>query len=63
MASTLRADVHRAQFLARLAKSWDKRPDLSFGELLSGALEIPKTLSDEEIAKTVERFVMFDPRG
>ncbi len=34
MGSTLRNDTRRAVFLADLAKAWDRRPDLSFGELL-----------------------------
>ena len=34
MGSTLRNDTHRAVFLAEIAKAWDRRPDLSFGELL-----------------------------
>jgi len=36
--STLRNDTHRAVFLADLAKLWDERPDLEFGELMGLAL-------------------------
>ncbi len=38
MGSTLRIETVRANFLADVAKAWDGRPDLTFGELLALAL-------------------------
>lgn len=63
MGSTLRNDTRRALFLERLAKSWDKRGDLSFGELLAASLPPPVLshivqLDDVAIAEAVERFVL-----
>ncbi len=39
MGSTLRNDTSAAIFLERLAKAWDKRRDLTFGELLYEVLQ------------------------
>lgn len=63
MPSTLRNDTRRALTLERIAKAWDKRPDLSLGELLAGAMDdrALALMSDTEIVEGIERFVLLDP--
>lgn len=63
VASTMRNDTRRALLLERLAKAWDKRADLSFGELLVGAMDdrALALMTDTEIAESVERFVLLGP--
>ncbi len=51
MGSTLRNDTRAAIFLERIAKAWDKRHDLSFGQLLYEALQDddqPRRLAPDE---------------
>lgn len=68
MGSTLRNDTRKALFLERLARAWDKRPDLHFGELLRNALASGPPLllherTDTEIVEAVERYVLIGPTG
>jgi len=49
MGSTLRNDTRAAVFLERLAKAWDKRGDLTFGQLLYEALgDMPVTSEEHD---------------
>jgi hypothetical protein len=75
MGSTLKVDTRRAMYLERIGRTWDKRPDLTFGELLAGGLDIllddglegehmllrVKVAADHEIARAIERFVRIAP--
>lgn len=63
MGSTARNDTRRALFLERLARSWDKRPDLTFGEILGGAFkaDVFEHMTDDVLAQVVEHFVDPDP--
>jgi hypothetical protein len=72
--STARTDVSRANTLARIAVAWDKRPSLSFGELLArslahstlarvgepAAFDRLEAFDDSYLAEAVERFVLLD---
>lgn len=71
MGSTLRNDISAALFLERIAKSWDKRRDLTLGQLLYESLQdhvghdVPldvavnlRRLTDTQIAEAIERFVL-----
>lgn len=68
MGSTLRNDTSAAIFLERLAKAWDKRRDLTFGQLLYESLQDGdqpvnaalnmRRFEDHQIAEAVERFVL-----
>ena len=71
MGSTLRNDVSGAIILERLAKSWDKRRDLTLGQLLYEALQEQvgtdqpvevavnlRRLTDVQLSEAVERFVL-----
>ncbi len=60
MAITQSTKVTRAVFLGRIAESWEKRPDLSFGELLAAAIDDSALgiMSDAEIAHAIERFLL-----
>jgi hypothetical protein len=61
MGSTLRNDNRHAIFLADIAKEWDKRPVLTFGELLAASLD-PfllahiGQLTDTQIVEAVRRY-------
>lgn len=59
-------DPHRALVLERLCKSWDKVPEMKFGELITDALAYmhmaPSTLGrldDERLAEIVEHYLMY----
>jgi hypothetical protein len=62
--STTRLSTHRATILARLAAAWDKRPDLTLGELLAKATGQQDDdgpmyrLGDVKLAEEIERFVL-----
>lgn len=61
MSSTARNDTKHAIFLSDLAKEWDKRPELSFGELMAGSLDSfvlarIGQLADAQIVEAVRRF-------
>jgi hypothetical protein len=71
MGSTLRNDTSIAVFLSRLAKGMEKRPDLTFGQLLYESLQDHfghdrpvdvalnlRRFSDNQIAEAVERFAL-----
>jgi hypothetical protein len=71
MGSTLRNDVSGAIILERVAKSWDKRRDLTLGQLLYEALQGQigtdqpvevavnlRRLTDVQLSEAVERFVL-----
>jgi hypothetical protein len=72
--STQRNDTRRAIHLERLSRASDKRPDLSLGRLLAGALDKRGFTSAEErlalgrigemdgsaLAAAIERFVLLD---
>ena len=71
MGSTLRNDVSGAIILERIAKSWDKRRDLTLGQLLYEALQEQigtdqpvevavnlRRLTDVQLSEAVERFVL-----
>jgi hypothetical protein len=71
MGSTLRNDVSGAIILERIAKSWDKRRDLTLGQLLYEALQDQigtdqpvevavnlRRLTDVQLSEAVERFVL-----
>lgn len=60
MGSTQRHNTARALFLERLAKAWDKRPDLTFGELIAASVDDAAIgiMSDVEVATAIERFVL-----
>lgn len=66
MGSTIRNDTSKALFLERIAKAWDKVPNLSFGELISKAMEedtgwLDTPMSDysnKQIAEAIERYVL-----
>jgi hypothetical protein len=71
MGSTLRNDVSGAIILERIAKSWDKRRDLTLGQLLYEALQDQigtdqpvevavnlRRLTDAQLSEAVERFVL-----
>ena len=60
MASTLRNDTRRALTLERIAKAWDKRADLSLGELFAAALDDAAIglMTDTEIVEAIERYVL-----
>jgi hypothetical protein len=74
MISTSRTEVKRANLLARIAVAWDKRPELSFGELIARSLAhstlaqigTPETFArleafdDGYLAEAVERFVLLE---
>lgn len=62
MGSTLRNDTSKAIFLERLARARDKRPDLTFGQLLAGALEQPDIVrrNDGELAVAFGTFALLD---
>ena len=75
MSSTARGEFSRANTLARIAIAWDKRPDLTFGELIARALafstlakvgDTPETFArleafdDGYLADAVERFVLLE---
>ena len=61
MATTQRNDTKRAVFFADLMREWDKRPELSFGELMAGSLDSfvlarIGQLADAQIVEAVRRF-------
>lgn len=71
MVDTLRNDTSIAVFLSRLAKGMEKRPDLTFGQLMYESLQDHaghdqpldvainmRRLSDNQIAEAVERYVL-----
>ena len=60
MPSTLRNDTRRALTLERIAKAWDKRADLSLGELFAAALDDAAIglMTDTEIVEAIERYVL-----
>jgi hypothetical protein len=62
MGSTLRNDTSKALFLERIARAWDKRPELTFGQLLDFATSAFTTgllhATDTEIIQAVEHFVL-----
>jgi hypothetical protein len=67
MATTLKTTTGGAIFLERIARAWDKRDDLTFGQLiyeslvgdhpLDAAINL-RRLDDRQIAEAVERFVL-----
>lgn len=69
-ASSIRFDPAKAVLLQRLLKAWEKRPELSLGQLLAGGVMVaaPDRLAlahllrigDTELAEAVERFVLLD---
>jgi len=63
MSVTQPNEVHRALLLGRIAKAWDKRPDLSFGEILAASIDDTALgiMTDTEIAEAIERFVLLGP--
>jgi hypothetical protein len=65
MASSTRIDVYRANYLGRLARSWEKCKDLTFGEMIAAALDDRALglMSDVEIAEAVERFALLEHKG
>lgn len=75
MGSTLKNDTSKALFLERVAKSWDKVPNMSFGELLTFAIahhimtvelpsiEILAKYSNKELAEVIERYVLLHAKG
>jgi len=71
MGSTLKNDISAALFLERIARSWDKRRDLTLGQLLYEALQEQfatdqpvevavnlRRLTDTQVAEAIERFVL-----
>ena len=58
--------MRRALFLERLAKAWDKSPDMRMGQLLVEALGMQgpfdvlalRTIDDSQLAEAIERFVL-----
>lgn len=63
MGSTSRNDTRRALFLERLARSCDRRPDLTFGEIVGAAIPPERLahLSDVEFADAIEAFMAPGP--
>jgi hypothetical protein len=58
-------DPHRIVILERLAKAWEKQPDMRLGQLLIEALayqhitpETLRTLDDRRLCELVEHFVL-----
>lgn len=63
--STLRNDTSKALLLERFAKAWDKRPDLTFGQLIDYATADFVDLdleTDSTIIQAIERFVLLGPK-
>jgi len=68
--SQVRLDVSKPLFLERLLKAWEKRPDLTLGQIISGAVLLTSPtdmviahllrIGDRELAEAVERFVLMD---
>lgn len=60
MGSTLTTENHRALILERFAKAWDKRKDLSLGELIAAAVDDTAIglMTDVQLAEAVERYVL-----
>jgi hypothetical protein len=69
MSSTDKFDMRRALFLERLAKAWDKEPDMRMGHLLVEALGMQgpfdvlslRTIEDSQLVEAIERYVLTGP--
>ena len=69
-ASSIRFDPARAVFLERALKAWEKRPEMTFGQLVLGAVMAAcpdhlsqahmLNMSDRELAEALERYVLLD---
>jgi len=60
----MKMENHRANILGRIAVAWDKRPDLSLGELIAVSLddEAIGIMSDDAVVVAIEHYVMFGRR-
>jgi hypothetical protein len=61
VSSTQRNDTSRGVFLARIAIAWDERPDLTFAQLLTQALNSAQIehlgmLDNHEIITALQHF-------
>lgn len=61
MPSSHRVEIHRAVALQRIARAWDKRPDLTLGELIAEATygePALRSMTDEQLLGLIEKLVL-----
>lgn len=65
MSSSATIDIKRVIVLQRIAKAWDKRPDLSLGALVARSWSVLEdrvedlgAIDDDKLIELIERFVL-----